>query len=75
MWADVELVVRLQNLFDLPTQPIAFDVIKCRILASVITGSMPVTLMCRAKQGTLKATASPQPHLVGFILVLTKGAT
>ena len=31
--------------------------------------------MCRAKQGTLKATASPQLHWEGFILLLTKGTT
>ena len=48
-----ELFVRLQNWIDLSTQPITFEVMKCRIVASVITGLIPVTLMCQAKQGTL----------------------
>ena len=34
MWADVELVVLLQNLFDFPTQLTTFEVMKCRIVAS-----------------------------------------
>ena len=63
------------NLIWLPTQPITLEVMKCHIVALVITGLIPVTLVCRAKQGTFKATASPQLHWEGFIRLLTKGAT
>lgn len=75
MWADVADVARPQNLVDFPTQPIFWEVMKCRIEASVSTLSMPKARMCRAKLGTLNAIASPQPHREGFILLVTKEAT